>query len=184
MTRSRRTVWRFNTQPPEGGWGRSRRSDPPYYGFNTQPPEGGCTSSAKTTKTKKSFQHTAARRRLRCSRRPNPPYHGFNTQPPEGGWGENVVGIQRTSVSTHSRPKAAGRDTDHTSGFSLVSTHSRPKAAVTDSTRFQTVSSKFQHTAARRRLIMNESSPLAIKGFNTQPPEGGCMFVFCLFGQL
>ena len=34
----------------------------------------------------------------------------FNTQPPEGGWfRDKGVGIAPQSVSTHSRPKAAGR---------------------------------------------------------------------------
>ena len=57
------------------------------------------------------FQHTAARRRLvaidiyaffaTCC---------FNTQPPEGGWlNPNRKQVVDT-VSTHSRPKAAGSD--------------------------------------------------------------------------
>ena len=34
---------------------------------------------------------------------------GFNTQPPEGGWAiEKAKSDQIISVSTHSRPKAAG----------------------------------------------------------------------------
>ena len=31
----------FNTQPPEGGWGRDAKSGWIHAGFNTQPPEGG-----------------------------------------------------------------------------------------------------------------------------------------------
>ena len=31
----------------------------------------------------------------------------------------------------------------------------------------------FQHTAARRRLVMMALCEGEIKGFNTQPPEGG-----------
>ncbi|WP_083299426.1 hypothetical protein, partial [Neisseria sp. HMSC077D05] len=63
----------------------------------------------------------------------------FNTQPPEGGW-----------VSTHSRPKAAGR---------IIST--------------DTPLYMFQHTAARRRLGRPAAKCDARKSFNTQPPEGG-----------
>ena len=33
---------------------------------------------------------------------------GFNTQPPEGGWIKFDYTAQLGSVSTHSRPKAAG----------------------------------------------------------------------------
>ena len=58
----------------------------------------------------------------------------------------------RIIVSTHSRPKAAG----HFGGALFfwqvfVSTHSRPKAAGNVMT-LSTKLTKFQHTAARRRL--------------------------------
>ena len=56
-------------------------------GFNTQPPEGGWVVYGGSTFADEAFQHTAARRRLvRVKREGYPPY----------------------SVSTHSRPKAAG----------------------------------------------------------------------------
>ena len=104
--------------------------------------------------TRKGFQHTAARRRLRqivaCFRH----FWGcFNTQPPEGGCCSllapvpSTFGFQHTAarrrlrtqqvsfsflsiVSTHSRPKAAA--TTHKKGCLTcnVSTHSRPKAAA------------------------------------------------------
>ena len=32
---------RFNTQPPEGGWGADEEAVEHGLGFNTQPPEGG-----------------------------------------------------------------------------------------------------------------------------------------------
>ena len=98
------------------------------------------------------FQHTAARRRLvgiiakiaqnqAC----------FNTQPPEGGWGTTKGGSSVRIVSTHSRPKAAGKRVETLNSEVIVSTHSRPKAA---GSRIAAVS-------------------LPIPGFNTQPPEGG-----------
>ena len=31
----------------------------------------------------------------------------------------------------------------------------------------------FQHTAARRRLVLYLSAVVELSGFNTQPPEGG-----------
>ena len=33
--------YRFNTQPPEGGWRHSARKRQQKHSFNTQPPEGG-----------------------------------------------------------------------------------------------------------------------------------------------
>ena len=98
----------------------------------------------------------------------------FNTQPPEGGWdGIHNIPFGRTVsthsrpkaagfwlypprdgkriVSTHSRPKAAGVARQGAGSAAHVSTHSRPKAAGPKSIR-AIWASLFQHTAARRRL--------------------------------
>ena len=64
-------------------------------------------------------------------------------------------------VSTHSRPKAAGRLRIHSRAAVGVSTHSRPKAAGLD------------HIAASRGL----------SSFNTQPPEGGWLWRFFWLSQ-
>ena len=77
------------------------------------------------------FQHTAARRRLLFQ------FHVFEFD---------------SSVSTHSRPKAAASFLNALRCFYYVSTHSRPKAA-----------------AGR-----NHRTFVKTKRFNTQPPEGGC----------
>ena len=101
----------FNTQPPEGGWGRHQPTFPsvghvsthsrpkaaglkfplffPYTDcFNTQPPEGGWTTVSSADWAGLGFQHTAARRRLERLRLPaRRSFLSFNTQPPEGGWG-------------------------------------------------------------------------------------------------
>ena len=53
----------------------------------------------------------------------------FNTQPPEGGWQRAADTGVYGNVSTHSRPKAAGKLNIGLKNKSLVSTHSRPKAA-------------------------------------------------------
>ena len=101
----------------------------------------------------KQFQHTAARRRLE---RPQ------------------LENVQFFRVSTHSRPKAAGVCGWKGQFARFVSTHSRPKAAGYNQMLQNGVMSRFQHTAARRRL-----DPCWFKrcfesiGFNTQPPEGG-----------
>ena len=163
--------------------------------FNTQPPEGGCPKVLNVASRAK-FQHTAARRRLRRSMPPNTPCACFNTQPPEGGCRVGVVGVLGWVVSTHSRPKAAAscRASDYRNtpcfntqppeggcgwplsctGSVTVSTHSRPKAAEL---RFLNKSGSrlFQHTAARRRLQSRHGQYRVVGGFNTQPPEGGCL---------
>ena len=139
-------------------------------GFNTQPPEGGWRQSHIARVGADLFQHTAARRRLGTVRY-WPIFHaGFNTQPPV----RHKTQVQ--SVSTHSRPKAAGQP------------------AVINKAR----TAGFQHTAARRRLgtkkmavkaciaVSTHSRPKAAgkpqihpspqyHSFNTQPPEGGWM---------
>ena len=125
------TITGFNTQPPEGGWPRIRRRPPRINSFNTQPPEGGWFSCFCRCLMMFLFQHAAARRRLD----PRRPYRipriefqhaaarrrlvcdilavstnisRFNTQPPEGGWIGIKLGQFRDTVSTRSRPKAAG----------------------------------------------------------------------------
>ena len=101
------------------------------------------------------------------------------------------------SVSTHSRPKAAGVLLFVVFWIlAVVSTHSRPKAAGSVSTSIIPRPDLFQHTAARRRLetaykciddlcrVSTHSRPKAAglsklrylfpyQCFNTQPPEGG-----------
>ena len=72
---------------PKAAGPTSPKPSPSKLSFNTQPPEGGwCLPTT-------------------CSQ----PTQSFNTQPPEGGWLEIDVFGDVIFVSTHSRPKAAGR---------------------------------------------------------------------------
>ena len=170
----------FNTQPPEGGWtcytdqatkikvsthsrpkaaGQSKgiiMVDAQNVSTHSRPKAAG-PPPAETTAAK-AFQHTAARRRLaRCTALP---LHSslfqhtaarrrlglcrsgcrriasFNTQPPEGGW---LSWLSRCNGRRH------------------VSTHSRPKAAGI-SPALMAVSIAFQHTAARRRLVLRAAA--------------------------
>ena len=104
------------------------------------------------------FQHTAARRRLAAY---------------------SIPALSNNEVSTHSRPKAAGFGFFRRADIMRVSTHSRPKAAggsiiITLEHRhgFNTqppeggwycvmryclICSRFQHTAARRRLAIRHT---------------------------
>ena len=76
-------------------------------------------------------------------------------------------------VSTHSRPKAAGIPLPFEAEIDIVSTHSRPKAAGGWNLASPFGMVKFQHTAARRRLVASVPKPSVLLSFNTQPPEGG-----------
>ena len=126
----RRRAACFNTQPPEGGCPPVACAWPLSRCFNTQPPEGGC------------FARQAAQPSLRS----------FNTQPPEGGCPRKRKDAPRVRVSTHSRPKAAAARAGRRQGVADVSTHSRPKAAARCRACSTWGRSRFQHTAARRRL--------------------------------
>ena len=77
-------------------------------------------------------------------------------------------------VSTHSRPKAAGNESGIFIANQKVSTHSRPKAAGWVRLSCLDWWSRFQLTAARRRLVFRGSClNMVVHSFNSQPPEGG-----------
>ena len=99
----------FNSQPPEGGWMPFRfiTGLPPR--FNSQPPEGGWTAYLL-------LQHIV--------------YPRFNSQPPEGGWIVHslVLVCFGTFQLTAARRRLVDLLEDEPVGF-FVSTHSRPKAA-------------------------------------------------------
>ena len=99
------------------------------------------------------FQHTATRRRL-----------------------PKVCFIRIFAISfqhTAARRRLRGKANKHL-GKAMVSTHSRPKAAASitlpDGNAFK-VSTHSRPKAAARFLI---TSAMGLRGFNTQPPEGGC----------
>ena len=78
----------------------------------------------------KTFQHTAARRRL--GRFEGTIYAdkivSTHSRPKAAGK-DRLKGVYVENVSTHSRPKAAGSNLDDVAAVYRVSTHSRPKAA-------------------------------------------------------
>ena len=120
----------FNTQPPEGGWIQASQSNRLASCFNTQPPEGGWVIKSVVFAISHTFQHTAARRRLVL-----------------GGLASR--GIHK--VSTHSRPKAAGRRFPREEEKSLSFNTQPPEGG----------------------WFLPVFEFLDIAGFNTQPPEGG-----------
>ena len=126
---------------------------------------------------KQLFQHTAARRRL-----------GKNiNNPPTVDMFQHTAARRRLElyqnqsfhsdyVSTHSRPKAAGKSKTKRRLCFVVSTHSRPKAAgMKSKTLFQ---SEVVSTHSRPKAAGSIISRPFLGGirFNTQPPEGGWVF--------
>ena len=100
--------------------------------FNTQPPEGGCLLAKTNADIFAQFQHTAARRRLLS-------YNSNN--------------VSCSSVSTHSRPKAAARRKScRKSKSSCFNTQPPEGGCGFRITNITDVTPMFQHTAARRRL--------------------------------
>ena len=192
----------FNTQPPEGGWPHTRNPPPPLRCFNTQPPEGGWLSQKRKDILDDLFQHTAARRRLAVTPTSAVPSEKFqHTAARRRLVDEKQIPAEFMRVSTHSRPKAAGKLTQQATADLLVSTHSRPKAAGSDrpSTHHaaRRVSTHSRPKAAGLKTmclyILNKVSThsrpkaaglaaltaLVIKScFNTQPPEGGWSYIF------
>ena len=82
----------------------------------------------------------------------------FNTQPPEGGWLTQNWISKSKCVSTHSRPKAAGLICISCKPVSLFQhTAARRRLVVEDWENIK--SGLFQHTAARRRLASRRRNP-------------------------
>ena len=98
------------------------------------------------------FQHTAARRRL-----------VYKHQAP----------LTPASVSTHSRPKAAGSDCFGSVFPPVVSTHSRPKAAGIKNLHFLFFALCFNTQPPEGGWSHGGGNSSGGGGFNTQPPEGG-----------
>ena len=140
LSNARYQISRFNTQPPEGGWPKNQPHSASRDCFNTQPPEGGWPVFVICHISSKKFQHTAARRRLALM---------------DFASGNDI------SVSTHSRPKAAGilsvrltrrKKFQHTAARRRLGKFWRSKHTAV----------WFQHTAARRRLGLSQK-PCSIR---------------------
>ena len=143
------------------------------------------------------FQHTAARRRLGpANELLRHPHLCFNTQPPEGGWQRFLRPGALHIVSTHSRPKAAGSLKPLKLSWLKCFNTQPPEGGWLVLLCMIFPFTRFQHTAARRRLdtlpsswayaarVSTHSRPKAAgsvlqgpctfqRRFNTQPPEGG-----------
>ena len=77
------------------------------------------------------------------------------------------------AVSTHSRPKAAGRHVVTIDRVLEVSTHSRPKAAGRCGCARRTRHHRFNSQPPEGGWFQLHCKLFQPRGFNSQPPEGG-----------
>ena len=107
-SRSSWVMHSFNSQPLEGGCAGLGTRPPVFGGFNSQPLEGGCPPNHRAFRMKRSFQLTAARRRLQEVERATLVEQVFQLTAARRRL-RATAGLYKLvhGVSTHSRSKAA-----------------------------------------------------------------------------
>ena len=147
----------FNTQPPEGGWGSRYLIKEAFSGFNTQPPEGGWLAfqSLVDIITVSTHSRPKAVGAILVFRHFTP--FGFNTQPPEGGW-QRKAGRRQIRSCFNTQPPEGGwgfgqRYAHELNGFNTQP----PEGGWPGRLKPPPLHTEFQHTAARRRLGLNDS---------------------------
>ena len=121
---------RFNTQPPEGGWADNYDVLRLVIEFQHTAARRRLASMVGVSGIEKLFQHTAARRRLGLLLSLSSSTFGFQHTAARRRLVRTALrDLKPEIVSTHSRPKAAGKHDIETLRRMEVSTHSRPKAA-------------------------------------------------------
>ena len=79
-------------------------------------------------------------------------------------------------VSTHSHPKVAASAVNSDDVSSGVSTHSHPKVAAVRAAAMRAYQDKVStHSHPKVAAVKVSIDYDALYGFNTQPPEGGCV---------
>ena len=134
----------FNTQPPEGGWPNFGHGISDYLCFNTQPPEGGWSLGLAVRQARRVSTHSRPKAAAPALYEYTVSNRCFNTQPPEGGCYYFGGYKCDKGVSTHSRPKAAGGEKGEDGAAGA-----------------------FQHTAARRRLVIDGRSHIKLSKVST-----------------
>ena len=108
----------------------------------------------------------------------------FNTQPPEGGCIKQHCRIDSDDVSTHSRPKAAAPQTEIESFYRQEFQHTAARRRLLLRYSFHFYSKRFQHTAARRRLPMLATGLTAQARVSTHSRPKAAAPFFCEFSLL
>ena len=120
------------------------------------------------------FQHTAARRRLAIRILLRKARYCFNTQPPEGGWLPCKTATL-WPMCFNTQPPEGGWHKRQLVGIEQAGFNTQPpEGGWWQQGQDYLARRKFQHTAARRRLVLPMLGWAYIRAsFNTQPPEGG-----------
>ena len=101
-------------------------------------------------------------------------YNSFNTQPCGGGCEFSRKAKYPVSVSTHSRAEAAAHSFKWNLASAQVSTHSHPKVAAQYNDLEIHIQDVSTHSHPKVAAIRCPRWHRLRRGFNTQPPEGGC----------
>ncbi len=165
----------FNTQPPEGGWARPHLQQIAHALFQHTAARRRLANNCCKQEYRHKFQHTAARRRLgafsKARARRLSFQHTAARRRLEAVW---QVITETIGVSTHSRPKAAGRKRQAGSAWRSGFNTQPPEGGWVCVSIEAKYYREFQHTAARRRLAcFSGHNAVPSSCFNTQPPEGG-----------
>ena len=112
------------------------------------------------------FQHTAARRRLASLVSTRSPMDCFNTQPPEGGWIAKAAKQPKKPTGFNTQPPEGGWVTPTLLWICRICFNTQPPEGgwavlILKSARL----TKFQHTAARRRLGTTHNSGISSRLF-------------------
>ena len=144
----------FNTQPPEGGWGKTKFLQH-IAEFQHTAARRRLVDYINSVECRLLFQHTAARRRLAHGRSHRTvPRTSFNTQPPEGGWGRMLIIRLLVAVFQHT---AARRRLVYLRLLRLRQLpfqHTAARRRLAHLNHGRLTPKQFQHTAARRRLAI------------------------------
>ena len=101
------------------------------------------------------FQHTAARRRLAIRHERQQRRKRFNTQPPEGGWAPIYDGIRAVNSFNTQPPEGGWLHKSPLIKQSLQFQHTAARRRLVVLPANMDTAILFQHTAARRRLEGN-----------------------------
>ena len=148
-------VWQVSThsRPKAAGSLYGSGSFLEYVSTHSRPKAAGppytCTVSDMV------FQHTAARRRLvQGCFSVIPACFGFNTQPPEGGWFQSRLKSSLPFRFNTQPPEGGWAGLLRIAGCQVCFNTQPPEGGWVPSVGNRAANSGFQHTAARRRLVL------------------------------
>ena len=145
--------------------------------FNTQPPEGGWMKGASFSVICTVSTHSRPKAAGGGNSDGNGDGSGFNTQPPEGGWFCSIRFILIFDRFNTQPPEGGWAVRPSACRFFRLFQHTAARRRLGRCRHRRDPRVLFQHTAARRRLVFRCPPVYPLRGFNTQPPEGGWIWL-------